>query len=439
MTGVFLLMNAAEPHKPFAGICFGLTNPVLTRFRIHCFALRAGHSLHRSMICMVLLIIANMALCSCATLFDRNPVPKQYAQTAKIRDIPFARTWGDVIPAHIEERLSRAKKQIKEYNPDAKWQTIDYLALSGGGANGAFGAGLLVGWTAAGDRPEFNVVTGVSTGALIAPFAFLGSQQDAPLKKFYTTTSTKDIIIIWPLLKILTGESAVSSEPLRKTLIEIFDEKMMAAIAAEYAKGRRLFIGTTNLDADRPVMWNIGAIAASGHPRSAELVADVLLASASIPGVFPPVFIEVEAGGKSYDEIHVDGGASSQVFLYPASLDVRQVGKDLGIEGKHRIFLIRNSFLQPKWKAVKPRLAEIAGRSLGTLIRNQGIGDMYRIYLAAQRDGIEYNLASIPEDFKMESKEQFDPEYMSRLFDLGYQMAKSGYPWKKAPISFEPP
>ena len=213
----------------------------------------------------------------------------------------------------------------------------------------------------------------------------------------------------------------------------------MAAIAEEYKKGRRLFIGTTNLDADRPVIWNIGAIAASGYPRSTSLVVDVLLASASIPGIFPPVFIEVEADGKSYDEIHVDGGASSQVFLYPVSLDLGQIRKELEIEGKHRIFLIRNSFLQPKWKAVKPRLAQIAGRSLGTLIRNQGIGDLYRIYLAAQRDGIEYNLAFIPEDFKMESKEQFDLEYMSRLFDLGYQMAKNGYPWKKAPIGFELP
>ena len=439
MKGVFFLINAAVPDKPIAGISFGLTNPVLTRLRIHCFAVRAGNSPHRSILCMVLLIIASMALCSCATLFDRNPVPKQYAQAAKIRGIPFARSWGDEIPSDLKERLSKSKKQIKESNPDAKWQTINYLALSGGGANGAFGAGLMVGWTAAGDRPEFNVVTGVSTGALIAPFAFLGSQQDAPLKKFYTTTSTKDVITVWPLLKILTGESAASSEPLRQTLIEIFDEKMMAAIAAEYARGRRLYIGTTNLDSDRPVIWNIGAIAASGHPRSAELVADVLLASASIPGVFPPVFIEVEAGGKSYDEIHVDGGASSQVFLFPPSLSIRQIGKELGMEGKHRIFLIRNSFLQPKWKAVKPSLAKIAGRSLGTLIRNQGIGDLYRIFLAAQRDGIEYNLAFIPEDFKMESKEEFDPEYMSRLFDLGFRMAQDGYPWKKAPMGFKPP
>ena len=397
------------------------------------------HSHYRAVLGIVLLILASLVLCSCATLRDRNPVPKQYVQEAKIKGIPFARSWGDAIPEAAEERLSRAREQLKALGSDARQQTINYLALSGGGANGAFGAGLLVGWTAAGDRPEFNIVTGVSTGALIAPFAFLGPEQDAMLKKFYTTTSTKDVIAKRPLLEILTGESAASSEPLRQTLRKIFDEKMMAAIAAQYARGRRLFIGTTNLDADRPVIWSIGAIAASGHPRSAALVVDVLLASASIPGVFPPVFIQVEADGKTYDEIHVDGGASSQVFLYPASLDFHQLKKDLGIEGKHRLFLIRNSQLNPKWKAVKPSLAGIAGRSLGTLIRNQGIGDLYRIYLAAQRDGIDYNLAFIPEDFKMESKEEFDPEYMSRLFDLGFRMAQGGYPWEKAPIGFEPP
>lgn len=397
------------------------------------------HSHYRAGLGIVLLVITILVLCSCARLHVRNPVPKEYVQMAKIRDMPFARSWGDAIPADLKERLSVSRKQIGELNPEAKWQTINYLALSGGGANGAFGAGLLVGWTAAGDRPEFTIVTGVSTGALIAPFAFLGPEQDAMLKKFYTTTSTKDIIIKRPLLKILTSESAASSEPLRWTLRKIFDEKMMAAIAAQYARGRRLWIGTTNLDADRPVIWNIGAIAASGHPRAADLVVDVLLASASIPGVFPPVFIQVEADGKTYDEIHVDGGASSQVFLYPASLNLRQLRKDIGIEGKQRMFLIRNSKLNPQWKVVKPSLAGIAGRSLGTLIRNQGIGDLYRIYLAAQRDGIDYNLAFIPEDFKMEPKEEFDPEYMSRLFDLGYRMAQGGYPWEKTPTGFELP
>lgn len=439
MKGVFFLINAAVPEKPIAGISFGLTTPVLPRPYVHKHALRTGFPLHRAISGIILLIITCLTLSSCATLTKRNPVPEQYVQEANIHGIQFARFWGDEIPHDLKERLAKAKEQIEALNLDATWETIDYLAFSGGGANGAFGAGLMVGWTEAGDRPEFRIVTGISTGALIAPFAFLGPKQDALLKKFFTTTSTKDVITKRPLLTILTGESVINSDPLRQTLREIFDEKMIAAIAAEHAGGRRLYIGTTNLDAGRPVIWNIGAIAVSGHPRSAELISDVLLASASIPGVFPPVFIEVKAGGKSYEEIHVDGGTSSQVFLYPLSLDIGEVGKAVGVEGETRMFVIRNSQLIPHWKVVNPKLAEIAGRSLSTLIRTQGIGDLYRIYLGAQRDGIEYNLAFIPEDFKMESKEAFDTEYMSRLFDLGYQMAKSGYPWKKAPIGFEPP
>jgi predicted patatin/cPLA2 family phospholipase len=438
MRKLLFQVNAKGPDDSLESRSRYLTSATRFEMNNRC-AAQAGHFSHRAALGTILLVIASLGLCSCATLRVRNPVPREYAQTAKIQGIPFARSWGDEIPADMQERLSLSRKQLKELNLDLRRQTITYLALSGGGANGAFGAGLLVGWTAAGDRPEFNIVTGISTGALIAPFAFLGPEYDAMLKKFYTTTSTKDVITKHAFLKILTGESAASSEPLRQRLQKIFDEKMMAAIADQHARGRRLYVGTTNLDADRPVIWDISAIAASGHPRSAALVVDVLLASASIPGVFPPVLIEVEAGGKSYDEIHVDGGASSQVFLYPASLNIRQVRKNLGIEGTHRLFLIRNSFLQPRWEAVKPSLAKVAGRSLGTLIRNQGIGDLYRIYLAAQRDGIDYNLAFIPEDFKMEAKEEFDPEYMNRLFDLGFRMAQGGYPWKKAPIGFEPP
>jgi hypothetical protein len=200
-----------------------------------------------------------------------------------------------------------------------------------------------------------------------------------------------------------------------------------------------LFIGTTNLDAKRPVIWNIGGIAKSGAPNALELVHDILLASASIPGAFTPVYIEVEADGRRYDEIHVDGGTSSQVFLYPASLDMRWAMRQIGLKGKSRIYVIRNSRIEPDWETVKPRIVPILGNTISTLIRTQGIGDLYRIYLGAQRDGMDYNLAFIPSDFKEKPKESFDPEYMGKLFDLGYQVAKNGYPWKKAPPGFEPP
>jgi len=396
-------------------------------------------SLYRVTLTVALLIIANLALSSCAALPMRNALPEQYVQDAQIEDMPFARFWGDEVPADWGAQLSEIKKQAGTLDPQVKDRTVSYLALSGGGANGAFGAGLLAGWTAAGDRPNFGIVTGVSTGALIAPFAFLGSEQDAQLKKFYTTTSTADIITKRTILSILRGVSITDSEPLRETLTEIFDQQMLDAIAAEHARGRRLFVGTTNLDAGRQVIWNIGAIAASEHPRAAELMVDVLLASASIPGVFPPIYIEVTAEGEEYDEMHVDGGTSSQVFLFPASLDAKQIDEKFGIQGTYRLFLIRNARLAAEWQAVEPRVARIATRSVNTLVRAQGMGDMYRMYFRSRKDGIDYNLAYIPDDFTMEAKELFDPEYMGQLFDLGYRMAEGGYPWRKGPIGVDLP
>jgi hypothetical protein len=361
-------------------------------------------------------------------------LPEEYAYQASIPGIPMARFWGDETPADLLQRLEQFQRGRSRH----EGETIDALALSGGGANGAFGAGLLVGWTAAGTRPEFRIVTGISTGALIAPFAFLGPEMDAELERFYTTTSTGDILIRRNLLLLLRLDSATDSSPLRNMLLELFSPQIIKAIAAEHDKGRRLYVGTTHLDAGRPVIWNIGEIAASDQPGVAELLADIFLASASIPGIFPPVFIQVEANERVYDEMHVDGGTASQVFLYPPSLRIDKLMKKLQVTGrKSRIFVIRNSQLSTEWKTVRPRVTAIAQRSLGALIRSQGIGDVNQIYLRALRDQIDFNLAYIPPSFDMKPQEEFDPVYMRALFQLGYQMAKDGFPWKKDPIGFE--
>jgi len=390
-------------------------------------------------ILIIIFILSALLMSGCAISHKRNPLPEAYGDIAQIPYIPDARVWGDTIPPGIQERIAEIKEQIREKEPEAKYEQIDYLAISGGGANGAFGAGLLVGWTAAGNRPEFRIVTGISTGALIAPFAFLGPEYDAKLKKLYTTTSTKDILEKRPLLSMLTADSAADTKPLRKLLEDVIDVKMLEEIVVEHDKGRRLLIGTTNLDAKRPVIWSIGIIAKSGAPNALQLVHDILVASASIPGAFKPVYIEVEADGRRYDEIHVDGGTSSQVFLYPASLDMRWAARKVGLKGESRIYVIRNSRIDPIWETVKPKIIPILGNTVDTLIRTQGIGDLYRIFLSAQRDGIDYNVAFIPSDFDEKPKEEFDPEYMGKLFDLGYQMAQKGYPWEKVPPGFEPP
>ena len=388
---------------------------------------------------IIIFILSALLISGCATPHKRNPLPETYSDIAQIPYIPYGRFWGDRVPSWLEEKIDDIKEQIRQSESNTKDISSDYLAISGGGANGAFGAGLLLGWTSAGNRPEFRIVSGISTGAIIAPFAFLGPKYDAQLKKLYTTISTKDILEKRSLFSILTADSAADTKPLRELLEDVIDVKMLEEIVVEHDKGRRLLIGTTNLDAERPVIWNIGVIAKSGAPNALQLVRDIMVASASIPGAFTPVYIKVEANGHRYDEIHVDGGTSSQVFLYPASLDMRWAMRQVGLKGKSRIYVIRNSRIDPDWETVKPKIFPILNRSISSLIRTQGIGDLYRIYLSAQRDGMDYNVAFIPSDFNEKPKEEFDPEYMGKLFDLGYQMAQNGYPWEKTPPGFEPP
>lgn len=245
---------------------------------------------------MVLLALTSL-IHGCATLQKRTPLPKELGSVAQVPGISNARMWGDESPHHINDWMQLTRDELKARYPAMYQAPSIYLALSGGGADGAFGVGVLLGWTAKGDRPEFTFVTGISTGALIAPFAFLGSDYDAKLRELYTTNSTKDIITKLPLQKIRSAAAVVSTEPLRNMMDRYVDRHMMDAIAAEHRRGRRLFVGTTNLDAGRPVIWNIGAIAASGNPNALALIHDILVASASIPGIFPPVYFDVEAGG----------------------------------------------------------------------------------------------------------------------------------------------
>jgi hypothetical protein len=318
---------------------------------------------------------------------------------------------------------------------------VNILAVSGGGPDGAFGAGLLAGWTKAGTRPTFKLVTGISTGALIAPFAFLGAEYDKVLKGFYTTVTTASIYTQRPFGDVLAGTDGLAdTSPLARLLEQCVDEKVLAAVAAEHKKGRRLYIGTTNMDAGRLAVWNMGAIAASGRPNALNLFRQVMRASASIPVAFSPVYIPVEAGGKTYDEMHADGGTTVQVFFYGFMLDLAAASKEAGITTtpQMRIYIIRNGQIKTDWQEVKPRLLPIAGRAVSQLLFTQGIGDLYRIYTIARRDGIEFSLASIPEDFRRSAKETFDPEEMGRLFGLGYEQASKGYNWQTVPPGMGP-
>lgn len=311
-----------------------------------------------------------------------------------------------------------------------------YLAISGGGADGAYGAGVLVGWSSLGTRPEFTMVTGVSTGALTAPFAFLGEAYDEQLKLLYTTLDSSSIFYLRGVFAILRGDAVADNTPLMHMLERYITDEMIAEIAREHRRGRILTIGTTDLDAGRPVIWNIGRIAASGHPGAAHLIRQVLLASAAIPGIFPPAYIEVQTpDGRTYDEMHVDGGTSTQMFLYPTRTDFAQLRKALDIRGTPTAYVIRNSRIKPDYEPIRAWLPDIAGRSVASLIRTQGIGDAYRIAATTRRDGVALKMTWIPPDAPADPGEAlFDPAYMSALFAFGYQRVLDGTAWSSMDI-----
>ncbi len=377
-----------------------------------------------------------VGLVACATL-PRDPVTPALAGDVSVLDNVQVRYWGDRAPDNIAALAAEKWAQVRATRPQLLRKggrpQISFLAISGGGSDGAFGAGLLTGWTARGDRPEFDIVTGVSTGALTAPFAFLGPRYDQALKDVYTNYSTDQLLTKHPIRGLLGGDALASNAPLAGVIAKYVDENFLKEVAHEHARGRRLLIGTTNLDAQRPVIWDMGRIASSGDPRALALFRNVLLASAAIPGLFPPVYIEVRADGQPRDEMHVDGGTTNQVFLLPNQIEAGSIDAKLGINPVRRLYIIRNGRVAPEFKAVKASTLAIAGRSISTLIKTQGIGDLYQMYDFARRNRVEYNLAFIPGDFPDTSTEAFDPKYMTGLFDLGFQLGKSGHPWTKTP------
>jgi len=383
-------------------------------------------------------LLAVLALQGCGALHRLDAVPVTQTMRAEVPGMPGVRYWvdRDVTPCINDnmDALQHDRDALAKQGQTGALPPANFLAISGGGDDGAFGAGLLTGWSKSGTRPVFKGVTGISTGALIAPFAFLGHEYDDRLSQVYTSVSKKDIAEERSLMAALTSDGMADNRPLWQLLGKYVDDAMLARIAEEYGKGRLLLIGTTNLDARRPVIWNMGAIAASKSPKALELFRSIMLASAAIPGAFPPVMIDVEVDGKKYQEMHVDGGTTAQVFLYPPRLSDVMDQRGMKMPPRERrAYIIRNARLDPEWASVERRTMSIAGRAIASLIQTQGLGDLYRIYLTAQKDGLDYNLAFIGADFKAEHREDFDPAYMKALYDYGYRLALKGYPWKKAP------
>ncbi len=383
---------------------------------------------------VLLSVVVVLAGCTGQRLLPAAEVPPVHAPL--IPGYQDIRAWGDVAPPNADAQLAKIREQIRARARNEgqlpNGGKYDVLVLSGGGSDGAYGAGLLNGWTARGERPEFQLVTGISTGALIAPFAFLGPDYDDELERFYTTTRTQDVVEL-SILRALFGWALGLTDVtlLQVTLDNVLTDEMINRIAEEHAKGRRLWIGTTNLDAQRPVIWDIGAIASSDRPNKRELIRDVLLASSAIPGAFPPVQFTVDIAGKRYSEMHVDGGVTRQLFVYPRQMRLDQelaqsrTGMDLGT-----IYVIRNTKLDPDYNPVSANVLRITERSISTLIKAAGVADVQVIEDQANRDGWALKITAVPGSFSEVENELFDPVYMRALYEVGFERALTGDPWE---------
>jgi predicted acylesterase/phospholipase RssA len=383
-----------------------------------------------------MVLLAAAVLQGCAGIATGEVVPAKLVAQAQVPDFDNVRIWGDA-PADAAKLLAPDMAALKKKYADLASRgapaKAHLLALSGGADDGAFGAGLLVGWGARSDRPEFDLVTGVSAGALVAPFAFLGHAYDAPLSRIFVENDGADIYQASILSGVFGGSAIADNAPLARLIAKHVDRRMLARIAEERDKGRFLLIGTTNINAQRPVYWDMGRIARVGTPQALELFRKILLASAALPGIFPPVHIDVVANGKKYEEIHVDGGPTREVFLAPTDFHFRDIDRMVGRRVARHLWVVRNGKIAPEYSTVGTSALSVAARSLETLTKNQGLGDLERIYRKAKSDGIDFNLAAIPANFSAPRPAPFDRGYMTALYKFAHELGKSGQAWTKAP------
>ncbi len=376
-----------------------------------------------------------LGLVGCGSI-PRHPVPLNEISKAEIPGMPGVRSfYGDRQEGFYQDLVQSVRDEppgLYPKNPDGT-KPYTALILSGGGQNGAFGAGFLEGWTKAGTRPTFKIVTGVSAGALIAPYAFLGPDYDDDLKAIFTSIDKKDIVTTR-----LGRDALGNTKPLDELIAQHLNETVLKKIAAEHARGRRLYIATTQMDAQRLMVWNMGAIARSGDPKALEIFRKVMLASASIPVFMPPVMFQVEVNGKRYDEMHSDGGVIANLFFITPTIDTARAREELGIKrGGARLYIIRNGKSEPVAEDMRRSLKDIVPRTIETLTKSQTAGAIAIMYYFAQVHGTNFNYVEIPDSYEKKEKGMFNTVEMNRLYDLGLKVGASPNPWRQKPFFIE--
>jgi predicted patatin/cPLA2 family phospholipase len=361
-----------------------------------------------------LLISASLVGCASVRPEIGDPLAKCYGA------VPLYTAAGEINWLPERATYQGSTDSLRNRNDGA----LEILIVSGGGSSGAFGAGVLAGWSEFGTRPSFDIVTGISTGALLAPFAFLGTEYDDSLRRFYTETANSDVYASRGPLGIMQ-DSLNDSSPLRARLDAIVTDDMLDRIAAEHAKGRRLYIGTTDLDSGEAVTWDMGGVAASGRANRRKHFTQIMLASAAVPGLLDPVFIEAD-GGKGA-RMHVDGGVKAPILL-----------RDFMLTGnyrkKHVHIIVNNCICLRNIKVpVEMQFKEITIKGIDEILRTFLYRSLETSYIMTRNAGAKYYLQYIPDEASLTDALNFNPAEMRELYEIGRAAGRTPTGWRSAP------
>lgn len=374
------------------------------------------------------LLLAAMLLSACAATIARTNYTFDEAIHAQVPGFQNIRFYAD---APLDEF---AKAGFSDSLPEAIGDKgrLQMLALSGGGSAGAYGAGVLVGWSETGRRPDFHIVTGVSAGALIAPFAYLGTSEDENLKEVFTSGIAEKLLKPYSPLRGLLGESLLDGSPLRELVASYVDQAFLERIAAVHRSGRKLWVVTSNLDNQRSIVWDMGAIAASGRPEALALFRKVLVASSSIPAVFPAVRIPVQANGETFQELHTDGGVTRQVFVVPDAFLTAEGFVPASTQSARDIHVIINNEYDPQFSVIRSNSVPVVSRAYSTLLKATTQTTINATYAFAARNNIGFRMSYIDRYIPYKQTDPFNTQYMQELFEYGHKKGMQGI-WDERP------
>ncbi len=359
----------------------------------------------------------------------RDPVPPELLDKASIPTFPNTRFFADRPSRDFAAWLDTWTRQRRNLGL-ASTTPMEAIAFSGGSSEGAFGGGLMVGWGQRGDRPVFDLVSGISAGAIVGASVILGHGYEQRIQAAFTSNAFSDILALRPTSLLFGGPSLSSAAKLASQLEQQVDDAMIDQIGRAYHAGRRFMVITSNLDQQRPVAWDITAIAASLHPSRYALVRKILLASAALPGLFPPVRFAVVADGQAYDEFHVDGAVTQGLYLFPGAQDSLTTVRQMAPEMRFNVYMVINGPILPTYDPVRARALNLANSSLQTLLKNRTAGDVKEIFRIAQFFQTPARLTFLPQDMSVTSEtNSFNAEYMNKLFDYGQERGLKADLW----------